>query len=122
MRSMHPFITSHRPPIPLTITPPGSVPRAAIGALACSLICAALVASAALLGLDSELPASISYNEIAFRLMAHKLLLVTSAVAALTALVLGVSGWKKARLMSSAAILISLAWTAFVFWARFANT
>src|SRR6185436_5304038 len=96
MRSMHPFITSHRPPIPLTITPPGSVPRAAIGALVCSLICAALVASAAVLGLDSELPASISYNEIAFRLMAHKLLLVTSAVAALTALVLGVSGWKKA--------------------------
>jgi len=121
MHSLQPAYPTHRP-LPFTVTPPGSIPRASAAALGSSLTGVLLVGTAALLGFADELPARIAYNELAFRLMVHKLLLVLSAIAALSAVVLAIAGWRRSRLLSACAIATSVAWLGLIVWARFANS
>jgi len=121
MHSIRSVYPTHRP-LPFTVTPPGSIPRAPAAALGSSVTGVLLLGTAALLGLADELPARIAYNDLAFRLMVHKLLLVLSAIAALSAVVLALAGWRRSRLLSAFALLTSVAWLGLFVWARFANS
>jgi hypothetical protein len=113
--------TSLRPAFFATVTPPGKTPRASMAAASTSLLAVALLGAAALLGLGDELPSGLVNGNVALKLFVHRACLSLSAVACLSAIILAIMGWSRAKALSIAAFVGASAWLALFVWARFVS-